>query len=159
MSILADMESYTEARSALAVAERAGAAPYIDYPPTPKWYPAAVGAWLAAMIVVCHGASERPAVFVPALLVLLAAEGAFFAWYRRRWQTWPSMRNAPREIHAAYRRYAVGVTLAFAIGIAAYVLISPYVAAVLAFVLTTAGLTLYERDYANAAEATRRRLG
>jgi hypothetical protein len=157
--MVSDMESYAQARSALAVAERAGAAPYIDYPPTPKWYPAAVGAWLAAVILTCHGASERPAIFVPLLVALIAAEFAFIAWYRRRWQTWPSMRNAPKEINAAYRRYALGTAPAFVAGIALYVFLGPYVAAAFAFVVTTAGLTLYERYYRDAAEATRRRLG
>jgi hypothetical protein len=157
--MLADMESYTEARTALAAAERAGAAPYVDYPATPKWYPPAVGAWLALMILACHGASQRPAVFIPVVVGLIAAEGAFFAWYRRRWQTWPSMRNAPKEINAAYRRYAVGATLAIAAGIGVYALLGPYAAAAAAFVLVTLGLALYERDYARAAAATRRRLG
>ena len=153
------MESYAEARSALAVAERAGAAPYLDYPPTPKWYPAAVGAWLAAMILTCHGASERPAIFIPLLAALIVAEFAFIAWYRRRWQTWPSLRNAPKEISSAYRRYALAATPAFAAGIALYVFVGPYVAAGFAFVVTTGGLALYERYYERAAEATRRRLG
>jgi hypothetical protein len=158
IAILSNMESYAEARSALAVAERAGAAPYIDYPPTPKWYPAAVGAWLAAVILTCHGASERPAIFIPLLVALLVAEFAFIAWYRRRWQTWPSMRNAPKEIRSAYRRYALTATPAFAAGIALYAFLGPYTAAAFAFVVTTVGLTAYERHYHHAAEATRRRL-
>lgn len=153
------MESYTEARSALAVAERAGAAPYIDYPATPKWYPAAVGAWFAALILACHGASERPLVFIPVLIGLIAAEFAFIAWYRRRWQAWPSMRGAPKEISAAYRRYAIVTVPVFAAGIALYAFVSPFVAAAFAFVVVTAGLTVYERLYRKAAEATRRRLG
>jgi hypothetical protein len=157
--MLSAMESYAEARSALAVAERAGAAPYIDYPPTPKWYPAAVGAWLAAMVLTGHGASENVAVFAPVLVVLLALEAAFFTWYRRRWRTWPAMKGAPKEITAAYRRYYAGCAVAFAVGVAVYVLVSPYAAAALAFVVTTVGLTLYERHYEQAAEATRRRLG
>jgi len=140
-------------------AERAGAAPYIDYPPTPKWYPAAVGAWLAAMILTCHGVSERPAIFLPLLVSLIVAEFAFIAWYRRRWQAWPSMRNAPKEISSAYRRYALAATPAFAAGIALYAFLGPYVAAGFAFVVTTVGLTVYERHYHHAAEATRRRLG
>jgi hypothetical protein len=157
--MVSNMESYTEARSALAVAERAGAAPYIDYPPTPKWYAPAVGAWLAAMVLTCHGASDRPAIFIPLLLVLVAFEGAFFRWYRRRWRTWPAMKGAPKEIGAAYRRYYACVAVVFAAGVAVYALVSPYTAAALAFVVTTVGLTLYERDYERAAAATRRRLG
>ena len=36
MAMLADMESYTEARTSLSAAERAGADSYVDYPPTPR---------------------------------------------------------------------------------------------------------------------------
>ncbi|MBE2316103.1 hypothetical protein DVA67_008955 [Solirubrobacter sp. CPCC 204708] len=149
------MESY---REALAVAERAGAAPYIDYPATPKWYPAAAGAWFAALILACHGASERPAVFIPLLVALIGAEFAFIAWYRRRWQTWPSLRHAPKEIASAYRRYFLVVVPAFAAGIALYAFVGPFVAAAFAFVVVTAGLAAYERLYRDAADATRRRL-
>ncbi|MDA0185218.1 hypothetical protein OJ997_33245 [Solirubrobacter phytolaccae] len=152
------MESSSEARSALAVAERASAAPYIDYPPTPAWYAPSVGAWVALLVLAGYGASNRPAIFVPLVLVLVAAECAFLAWYRRYRQTMPSMRGAPPEINAAFRRYAVGLVAVVAIGVFLYLVVSPYVAAAAAFGLVTAGLALYERHYANAAAAARTRL-
>jgi hypothetical protein len=152
------MESIEDPRTALRIVERAGAAPYIDYPPTPRWYPFAVGVWAALMVLACDGASSRPAVFIPVIVLLVAAEGAFFAWYRRYMQTWPSMRSAPREINAAYRRYAVGAVSVLAVCVAVFVLIGPVVCAVVTFALVAAGLALYERTYAAAATATRNRL-
>jgi hypothetical protein len=157
--MLSNMESSTEAQSALAVAERASAAPYIDYPPTPAWYAPSVGAWVGLMILAGYGASNRPAIFVPLVLVLVAAEGAFLGWYRRYRQTMPSMRGAPPEINAAFLRYGVGLVVVIAIGAALYLWVSPYAAAAAAFGMVTAGLALYERHYANAAAAARNRLG
>jgi hypothetical protein len=152
------METYPDPQAALAMAERAGAAPYVDYPPTPKWYPFVVGAWMAALILAGHGTESRPAVFVPVLLVLVAAEGLFIAWYRRYYQTWPSMRRAPKEINAAYRRYAAGLAVAVAVCAGVWFLAGPYACAAIAFVVTVIGLWAYERAYAHAAAATRERL-
>ena len=152
------MESYDDPRAALATVERAAAAPYIDYPPTPKWYPFAVGAWAALLVLCLAGASERPVVFLPLLLVLIAAEVAFFTWYRRYRGTMPTMRQAPREINTAFRRYFAGAVLVLAACVGAYIAFGPLVCAALAFVLVTLGLSVYERHYAAAAAATRERL-
>ena len=152
------MESTEDPRAALRIVERAGAAPYIDYPPTPKWFPSAVGLWAALMVLACHGASVRSTVFIPLIALLIAVEAAFFAWYRRYMQTWPTLRSAPREISAAYRRYAVGVVLVLGMCAAVFFLVGPVVCAVVTFALVTAGLWLYERNYAAAAAATRKRL-
>ena len=156
--MLSNMESSAEARSALAIAERASAAPYIDYPPTPAWYAPSVGAWVGLLVLAGYGASNRPAIFVPLLLVLVAAECAFLAWYRRYRQTMPSMRAVPPEIQAAFLRYGIGLVVVVGIGTVLYLFVSPYAAAAAAFGLVTAGLALYERDYANAAAAARDRL-
>ena len=125
MLILSVMESVHEAQAALAVSERASAAPYVDYPPTPKWYPFAVGAWCALMVLALHGLSTSTAVFVPIILVLVAAEGAFIAWYRRYRKTMPTMRNAPREINAAFKRYFAGCVVVLAVCVAVYVFRRP----------------------------------
>lgn len=148
------MESDCDPRAFLTVAERAAAAPYIDYPPTPKWYPPAVGAWAAATVLALSALSDHPAVAGPILLVLVAGEGAFFAWYRRYRQTMPRLHGAPPEINGAFRRYAVGVILV----VAAFVLAGPILTAGVGFVTVTVGLALYERHYAAASDAAQRRL-
>jgi hypothetical protein len=152
------MESDPDPRQLLAEAERAGAAPYPAYPPTPAWFAPAVGIWAAAMVLVIPGMSDRPLVAVPILFVLIGAEGAFFAWYRRYRRTSPSLTGAPPEIAGAMRRYAVGVVVVVAACTVAFVLGGPLVSAVVAFVTVTSGLLLYERQYAAAAAATRQRL-
>lgn len=64
-------------------AERAGAAPYVDDPRTPSWYPPAICAWSAAIVLAGSGVADRRAVAVPALAALLVLEGVFIGWYRR----------------------------------------------------------------------------
>jgi hypothetical protein len=152
------MESYSDPGAALAVAERAAAAPYVDYPPTPKWYPLAAGAWAALVVLVMSGAWSRPAVFIPLLVALIVAEGAFLVWYRRYRQIMPSMRHAPREINAAFGRYFVGLALVVGVCVGVYVTLGSLACAAVTLVVVTAGLALYERDYASAAAATRARL-
>ena len=152
------MESYSDPRAALAVAERAAAAPYVDYPPTPKWYPLAAGIWAALLVLVLSGASSRPVVFIPLLVALIVAAGAFIAWYRRYRQTMPSLRNAPKEINAAFGRYFVGAALVIGVCAGVYATLGPLACATVTLVAVTVGLALYERDYASAAAATRARL-
>ena len=156
--MVADMESDQDPRQLLAEAERASAAPYIDYPPTPGWYAPVVGAWAAAMVLTIGGMSDHKLVAVPILVVLIALEGAFFAWYRRYRKTNPTLTDAPPEIAVALRRYAVGVVVVVIACVLAFVLGGAVVSAVVAFVTVTGGLILYERQYAAAAAVTRERL-
>lgn len=138
-------------------AERAAAAPHLDYPPTPWWYFPAVGAW-AALFVYAMGALWDSAALVPVMVVLLGSEAAFFGWYRAYRGTWPRLRGAPREIATVMRGYFVGLALIVA-AVAAVVVVAGAVAgAAAAFVAVTAGLVLYERRYEAAATATRERL-
>jgi hypothetical protein len=159
MLLLSGMESVHEAQAALAVSERASAAPYVDYPPTPKWYPFAAGAWCALMVLALHGLSSSTAIFAPIVVALVAIEVAFIAWYRRYRRTMPTLRHAPREINAAFKRYFAGCVVALVICAVAWVALGPYVCAGVTFVIVAAGLELYERNYAAAAAATKRRLG
>jgi hypothetical protein len=156
--MVAVMESDQDPRQLLAEAERASAAPYIDYPPTPGWYAPVVGVWAAAMVLTIGGMSDHKVVAVPILIVLIALEGAFFAWYRRYRQTNPTLTHAPPEIAAAMRRYAVGVVVVVAACTLAFVLAGAIVSALVAFVTVTGGLILYERQYEAAAAVTRQRL-
>jgi hypothetical protein len=151
------METDSDANALLIEAERAGAAPYIDYPPTPRWYPPAVAAWAAALVLTI-GVSGHKAVFIPALVALLAIEVAFLWWYRRYRGTMPSMRQVPTEIARAMGQYfAATAAVVVAIGIA-YTVFGPPAAAVVAFLTVTPTLHWYEGRYAAAAAATRARL-
>ncbi len=156
--MVSGMETTPDPRQQLAEAERAAAAPYVDYPPTPRWYAPAVGAWSAALLAVVTTRTSHHVLAIVMLASLLAAEGAFFAWYRAKRGTMPSMRQVPTEIRAEMWRYLVGLAVVVAAVAAAVVLASWVVAAVVTFVLVTAGLTVYERRYERAAAATRARL-
>lgn len=147
-----------DVRHALAQAERAAALPYIDYPPTPWWYPAAAGAWSAAMVVALSSLGDRPAVAGPVLIALIALEGAFFGWYRRQRGVMPSLRHVPTELAVVMRRYAAGVVVVVAAIWVAHAFIGPLAAAVVAFSTVSVGLWWYERRYAVAAAATRDRV-
>jgi hypothetical protein len=156
--MVANMESDQDPRQLLAEAERAAAAPFIDYPPTPRWYAPVVGAWAAAMVLTIGAMADHKLVAVPVLVLLIALEGAFFAWYRHYRKVNPTLTNAPPEIAVAFRRYAVGVVVVVAACVIAFVLGGAIVSAVVAFVTVTGGLVLYERQYAAAAAVTRERL-
>ena len=152
------MESITPQQQALAAAHRAAAAPFVDYPPTPWWFFPAAGAWAAAMVLTVFGISRTPALFLPVLAGLIAAEYAFFTWYRRYRGTTPTLKNAPPEIAREMRRYFAGVVVVGAVVVAAAILTTAIVAAGLAFVLVTGGLLVYERRYESAASEIRARL-
>ena len=146
------------AQHLLADAERAAAAPYVDYPPTPRWYPVAAGLWAAGLTLTVTAAWGRPLIFVPAIAVLLVVEALFLVWYRRYRRTMPDLRAAPVELRSEFRRFAVGVVGVVAAVVIAEWLAGPWMAAVTTFVAVAAGVLLYERRYATAAAATRARL-
>ncbi|MEO5710905.1 MAG: hypothetical protein ABIQ59_13930 [Nocardioidaceae bacterium] len=149
------MESFSDPRQDLADAERAAAAPYVDYPPTPVWYPPAVGVWAGALVAVMG--VDTDALRYASLAVLIGLEVLFIAWYRRQRGVTPSLRRAPREIAREMRLYAVWAVLVLLAVLGAYAL-NLVLAVVTATVLVTVGLTVYERRYARAAAATRTRL-
>jgi len=149
------MESFSDPRQDLADAERAAAAPYVDYPKTPAWYPPAVGVWAAALVAVLgvDGHTLRSA----GLAVLIVVEVLFLAWYRRKRGVMPNLRGAPREIAREMRWYVVGALVVVAAVVAALTVTSLLAVAV-ALVLVTAGVAAYERRYEVAAARTRDRL-
>ncbi|MEV4515795.1 hypothetical protein AB0K00_43430 [Dactylosporangium sp. NPDC049525] len=153
------MES-DEVREQLALVQRAEAAPYIDYPPTPWWYSPAVGAWVAAMIGAVSWWRSDTALSLAIVTALIALEGIFLAWMRRRHGAlpMPGRGTPPREIAAAWRGYAIAVPVVVLVVALSWWLAGAPVAAGVAFVLVTAGLTVYERRYAAAAAKVRSRL-
>jgi hypothetical protein len=153
------MESTPDHADHLAAAERAAAAPYVDYPATPPWYAPAVGAWAGALVGALLLLDEHPVLRVVSLLALVAVESGFIAWYRRYRGTMPTLRRAPAEMSREFGWYFLGLALVVAVVAAAALWVSGVLAAVLAFVLVTVGAEAYERRYARAAAATRARLG
>jgi hypothetical protein len=148
------MES-DEVREALREADRAEAAPWTDYPPTPWWYPLATGVWAAALVLAI--AELDPA--TPALLGLVAIELLFVRWYfRYRGGVMPSG-PAPHEFRRAIRILLGVIVLVI---LAAYVLttlVGTWAGAAVALIGVTADVGWYERAYAEAARRTRERLG
>lgn len=153
------MESIPDHADHLAAAERAAAAPYVDYPVTPSWYAPAVGAWAGALVGALTMLDDHPVLRVVSLLALVAVECAFIARYRSFRGTMPSLRRAPAEISREFGWYFLGVAFVVAVVAATALWLSGALAAVVAFVLVTVGAEAYERRYARAAAAIRARLG
>lgn len=144
------MES-SEIRDALREADRAEAAPWVEFPPTPWWYVPAASLWAGSLVLAL--AFDNKALF----FALIALELLFLAWYRRYRRLWPTG-SAPQEL----RRPIVAMVVALAGSIGATLLVhalaGPWWAAA-TMTLTTAGiLAWYERAYVAAARRTRERL-
>ncbi|WP_207843167.1 hypothetical protein [Williamsia soli] len=153
------MES-DEARELLTVAERAEAAPYLDYPPTPWWYYPVIGAWVAGMIGAFAWWRESIPLFVGTLVVLIIAEIAFITWMQRRHGSLPQPGRGkpPAEIGVVWRGYFTALPVVALLVAAAWWVGGVVIAAAVAFVLVTGGLVIYEKRYERAAAATRARL-
>ncbi len=149
------MES-NEIRAALQGAERAEAAPWVDYPPTPRWYPLATGIWAAALTISFQ--IEQSMVRALVVIALVGVELAFIGWYRRYRGTMPSGK-APQEFRPAINRFAFGNVLTASVVVAISLAGLPWLAAVIALLVVTATFTWYERAYAGAAQRARERLG
>lgn len=148
------MES-EEIRQALREAERAEAAPWTDYPPTPRWYPPATGLWAGALILALGGLHDSTRSL--AVLALLVVELAFIRWYTRyRGGMWPTGRP-PREFRPAIAWLLAGIVLILA-GALALPVVSLAVSALFVAVVTTAVVGRYEAAYAAAARRARERL-
>jgi hypothetical protein len=154
--MLSTMESTNRAQDLLREADRAEAAPWVEFPPTPGWYPPAVGAWGAAVVLalgVLDGALSGITVVVLALL-----EVGFIRWYRRYRGTMPTG-SMPREMRTAALLFVAAV-LALVVGAGALVMTGhAWLGAALVLVVGTAVVWWYERAYAAGAARVRARLG
>ena len=153
--MVSGMESSFDPRQDLVDAERAAAAPYLDYPPTPAWFAPAVGLWAGALVAVLG--LDSHALRLASIAVLIAVELLFLGWYRRKRGVMPRLRHAPPEIAREMRWYGVGVLVLVVVVVGTF-LVSTLAAVVLTMLLVTAGLAAYERRYERAAAATRARL-
>ncbi|MEV6969886.1 hypothetical protein AB0M47_32705 [Hamadaea sp. NPDC051192] len=153
------MESIDVAAQLQAV-ERGEAAPYISYPPTPRWYAPVIGAWAAAFIGVFTWWRENTALFTSFLVLLIVLEGVFLRWMQQRHGAlpMPGRGRPPAEIAVVWRGYFAGVLVVAALVGLVWWLAGLGFAAAAAFVLVTAGLAFYEAKYAVAAERVKARL-
>lgn len=153
------MESNLRPEDELALAERAAVAPWIDSRPMP-WWLAALGGVLPAGLVLVLGERDalHPALFVVATLVLVAAYSAWVGVITCRVGAYPRLRNAPPEFVPVVRAYFAGCVLVIAAIVVAYLVVGPWLAAIVTVVGFTGGLLLYQRRYAAVAEAVRRRV-
>lgn len=150
------MES-DEVRRVLREADRAEAAPWTDYPPTPRWYPPAVGVW-AALITLAFTELHDP-VRLPAVLALIAVEIGFVRWYvRYRGGVMPTG-PAPREFRGAILGYVAAAAVVVLGAGALAAAVAGWAGAAFALVTTTILIAWYERAYADAARRARERLG
>ncbi|MQW76062.1 hypothetical protein GHK92_09260 [Nocardioides sp. dk4132] len=150
-----DREALREAHRA---AERAEAAPYIDYPPTPAWYPPAMGAWATAYTLLLTLWEDHGWWLVLGMIGLAALTGLFLGWYSHHHGAVPNLRHAPREFRSAFACYAVVVVSIVGSIALSWWLVGPALAAPVAFVATVVGLVVYERAFASSARRTRQRL-
>lgn len=150
----------TDPRDLLRGVERAEAAPWVDYPPTPRWYPPAVGLWSAALLGLAAYDSTGltgELVRLGGLVAMLALLGVFQVWYRRYRGTMPTGRP-PLELRRPARVFAVTGLAVAALGLLLAYTAPVWVGPLVAFALMTPLVAWYERAYARAARATRERL-
>lgn len=154
------MESKDEVRDQLRAAERAAAAPYVDYPKDPWWTVPGFGA-LASLFVLgvnLRQQSDLPdwAGTLPLALVAASVCG-YVLWQRRRRGIAPSGK-APREVSRVLWRFVLG---AFVVAVVMFVLadLAPlWLAVPFAFVFASGGMLWFGRAYDRAAAQARERL-
>lgn len=151
------MESAQDIARELRQADRAAAAPYIDYPPTPRSYLVVTGLWAICFCLTL--AIPRPGPLREVTqLVLIAVSLALTGWYHRHRGTWPRGR-APEEIRRVKVAFLIGATMVVCLVAVAFGLAGPWVATPVAVVVIAPALARYERAYARAAARARARLG
>lgn len=153
------METDATPEQTLAEAERVTAALWTDYPPSPRWYYPAGGAWGAA-VVAAVGGIDDPLLLLPAMAALAGLAYWYGSWYRRHRGAMPRIASAPAEFTPAIRAFVAGyVVLAAAVVVVAFALDLLVPGVVLTFVGATAGLYAYEKLYEAAVRRVEQRLG
>jgi hypothetical protein len=153
------MESDATPQQALAEAERATASLWAHYPPTPRWYCPASGAWHAGYVLAFGGLRDSLVLLAIAMVALMALAVWFMNWYTRYRGAFPKVGSAPQEFTPAIAAFVGGYAILAAAVVVVLVTVGSVVAALVAFVGVTALFYVYERAYAAAAAATRARLG
>lgn len=164
MSMLSGMETsrtqdddFTdELRQQLHEIDRAQAATWLHYPPTPWWWAPYFAAWTAALVLSVGYLPGWGSAL--ANLALVAASGFLISYQRRHRGTWPTG-SIPRELHRPLWTLLGGSVVLAAVATALGFLVSVWASAVVTGALVGALVWWYERAYARAAERARRRLG
>lgn len=153
------MES--DAHETMAELERAEAAPYIDYRPTPWWVAPYFGLYFVGLVLAFAWTSDayRP-VYFAILAVLLVSLFVVVRHIKRRNGAlpFPGRGTPPPEIARVYRLYFWSLIPVAAVLLLSFFLLPVPVSAVIAFVTVTAGVVLYDRVYERAAVVVRERL-
>jgi hypothetical protein len=149
-------DAVEQLRQSLRAADRAEAAPWTDYPPTPRWYPPATGVWAALLTLAVGGLEDGTR--AAAVFSLVVIECCFLGWYvRYRGGVMPTG-PAPREFTRAITVF-VAALVAVVVGVVTLAtLLSLWAGAALALVGVTAVVAWYERAYAAASDRARKRL-
>ena len=149
-----------ETNESLRDLNRAAARPFIEYPPTPWWYPVLMGGYFAAITSAMYfGAAGNLAAELGLFIGAILSMFFFFRWYRTRWGTWPRMSEAPPEIRRAYTVCFIASGIALALGVIVALLTSATLTVATVFVLFAGLFWAYERKvYPAACAAVRARL-
>lgn len=135
--------------------ERGEAASWVVYPPTPLWWPVALGLWAATLALVI-GLLDGTAQAITQLAMVLVI-GLMLAWDRRRRGTYPSGRP-PRDLHRVIFLMVLGAAAVAGTAWLAGEQISVWAAAAIAGVGAYAVVSWYEHEYAVIAARIRDRL-
>ena len=154
------MESDEGLRDHYRTAERAAAAPYLEYPEDPWWTAPGFGV-LGALFVLgldLYGRDDvRDLWGSLAHLLVVAGAVSYIWWQRRRRQTMPSG-NAPPEVNRVLVSFIVGAVI-IAVGLFLLGDLAPlWLGLPVAFVVVTAAMYWYGTAYERAAAAARERL-
>jgi hypothetical protein len=154
------MESDATPQQALDEVERATAALWSHYPPTPWWYCPGSGAWHAALVLVLGGLDGRYLLQLVGAVGLLAVAVWFTNWYTTYRGTIPRVGSSmPAEFRPAVIAFGGFYLSVISLVALVFIAVGYVVAAIVAFVGVTVLFAVYERAYAAAAAATRERLG
>lgn len=154
------MESKPDFEALAKVADRAAAAPYVDYPRDPAWTVPLFGLfgaflWLAFNLSANRSGSSRISFIIYAALI--AAVTLWLVQQRRRRGNFPSGK-APKEIRNVMAWYLVGA-VAIAIALVLLGRFAPlYVGMPAGFILGAGGVWWYGIAYDRAAEKVKARL-
>ncbi len=135
--------------------ERGQAAPWISYPPVPRWWAPGFGLWTATytLTIALADGWVRPVLQLLHLLVMLG----LVVWMRRVRGTYPRGRS-PRELRGPLvALFAGALVVALAVALVCS-LAGAWVGAALGFVLAWALVAAYEKAYARACDRVRERL-